>query len=318
MNRRKFVKDSAIAATAAGTLLLTAGSGLKSLASTIPVSGLKPASDTKDVFKKCGACSHTFFYLLNRDFGHLRENEERASDPLAGGLMMGHQCGMLWGSSLATGAESFRRNGCSARAIESTITTTRMLMTSFTVQTGSVNCEDVIGFNVGKKSGIARMMVKILLQGGMKNSTCFKLADRWAPEAIMTASAGLAATPDTSLQMPLSCASEVVRKSGGSEEEITMVSGFAGGLGLQGHACGALAAALWKQTLTWCKDHPGENPSQFSRMKMTALMKSFEKVTGSEMLCKKITGQSFESPGHHSEYLRNGGCRELIEQLAAT
>ena len=43
------------------------------------------------------------------------------------------------------------------------------------------------------------------------------------------------------LQEPISCASEVAAKMGASDEEMVMVAGFAGGLGLSGNACGALA-----------------------------------------------------------------------------
>ena len=54
------------------------------------------ANDTKKLFRKLGSCSRTYFYILNREFGHTKEIEERAADPLAGGLMQtGHQCGML-------------------------------------------------------------------------------------------------------------------------------------------------------------------------------------------------------------------------------
>ena len=68
-------------------------------------------NDTKRLFLKKGTCSHTLFYILNREFGYLKEDAERASDPLAGGLAQeGYQCGMLWGSTLGAGAESFRRN----------------------------------------------------------------------------------------------------------------------------------------------------------------------------------------------------------------
>jgi hypothetical protein len=66
--------------------------------------------DAKKLIKKLGACSRTFFYLLNREFGFPNEDMERASGPLAGGIMQqGYQCGMLWGCSLAAGAESYRR-----------------------------------------------------------------------------------------------------------------------------------------------------------------------------------------------------------------
>ena len=46
-------------------------------------------------------------------------------------------------------------------------------------------------------------------------------------------------------QPALSCASEVVKKMGGSNEEIVIAAGFAGGFGLSGNACGALGAAIW-------------------------------------------------------------------------
>lgn len=57
---------------------------------------MKEPNDIRKVFWKCGACSHTFFFLLNREFGHPKRDEEYASDPLAGGLMQtGNQCGKL-------------------------------------------------------------------------------------------------------------------------------------------------------------------------------------------------------------------------------
>jgi len=53
---------------------------------------------TKRVFMKLGTCSRTLFYILNREFVYPLENEERAVDLLAGGILQqGYQCGMLWG-----------------------------------------------------------------------------------------------------------------------------------------------------------------------------------------------------------------------------
>ena len=72
---------------------------------------IKKVQDAKAVFRKCGTCSQTFAHLLNRDFGHTLENEERALDPLAGGIAnQGYQCGMVWGAALAIGGESHRQN----------------------------------------------------------------------------------------------------------------------------------------------------------------------------------------------------------------
>ena len=57
---------------------------------------------------------------------------------------------------------------------------------------------------------------------------------------------------------PVSCSCEVARKMGASDEEMVMVAGFAGGLGLSGNGCGALSAAIYLDTLAWCRKHPGK------------------------------------------------------------
>ena len=90
-------------------------------------------NDTKKrVFRKLGTCSRTFFHLLNREFIHLAETEEMAADPLAGGIMQkGHQCGMLWGATLAVGTESFRRSDNLDQAMGLAIVTTQNLLSSF-------------------------------------------------------------------------------------------------------------------------------------------------------------------------------------------
>ncbi len=41
----------------------------------------------KRAFIKQGTCSRTFFYLLSREFGNLKEEEGQALDPLAGGIL---------------------------------------------------------------------------------------------------------------------------------------------------------------------------------------------------------------------------------------
>ena len=47
--------------------------------------------------------------VVDGSFGHPMKLEEEAAAPLAGGIMNhGFQCGMLWGASLAAGAEAYR------------------------------------------------------------------------------------------------------------------------------------------------------------------------------------------------------------------
>ena len=271
--------------------------------------------DTKKIFRTCGACSHTFFYILNREFGYPKEAEERASNPLAGGMMCGQQCGMLWGAALAVGAESFRRYDDRGQAMATAIMATQSLMESYSKRAKSVNCRDVIGCDLSSKLGMMRLMLQIVLHGGLNNSLCFNLADAWAPEAIQAAAEGLShELPDLS-QPPLSCASEVARKMGASDEEMVMVAGFAGGMGLSGNACGALGAAIWMNTLAWCKKHPGENPP-ISKNYTAKIFNAFYDATGSEMFCHKIAGQRFKTINDHTEFIKCGGCAKVIHALA--
>lgn len=267
--------------------------------------------DTKWVFIKQGTCSRTFMYILNREFGHPMEIEEQAADPLAGGIMQqGYQCGMLWGSALAVGAESFRRCGNCDQGIGLAIKATQQVMGSFLKRATSADCFDITKADFTKKYGIA----KYLIFG--KAITCLKLSDKWAPEAIHAAVEGLSNQQAELPQLQVTCASEVVKKMGGSEKEMVMVAGFAGGLGLSGNACGALSAAIWMNTIKWCKEHPGK--TSYPNPKANETLEAFLGAADYEFLCHKITGQHFKSPEDHTQFIKNGGCGKLIEVLALT
>ena len=269
--------------------------------------------DTKKVFLKKGPCSSAFFYILNREFGYLKETEERAADPLCGGIMQqGYQCGMLWGSALAVGAESFRRNDDHSQAIGTAIKATQHVMESFSNRAKCVDCRDITSCDFSKN--LIFSLVKYFFTG--KVISCLKLADKWAPEAIQSATEGLSHEQTDLTQLPISCASEVAQKMGASDEETVMVAGFAGGLGLSGNACGALSAAIWMNTLDWCRKHPGKSASP--NPNATNTLKAFYEVTDSEILCHKICGQCFKTIDDHTEFIKNGGCDKLINVLADT
>jgi hypothetical protein len=275
------------------------------------IKSIKVRRDTKRVFFKKGTCSRTFFYILNREFGQPLENEEQAADPLAGGILQqGYQCGMLWGAALALGAESFRRCADRDLAIAMTVKATRHVMESFVGRAKSPDCLDITRCNFSSKASMA----KYLLTG--KFWSCFKLAEKWAPEAIAAAGEGLALGQTDLPKQPLSCASEVVRKMGGSDAEMAMVAGFAGGLGLSGNGCGALAAAIWMNTLARVREQ--NYKTSFSDPHAEKILNAFYVATDYEMECNKITGKRFNNLDEHSEFIKNGGCAKLINVLAAT
>jgi hypothetical protein len=265
----------------------------------------------KRTFLSKGTCSRTFFYILDREFGHPLEEEEKAIDPMAGGILQqGYQCGMLWGASMAVGAEAFRRNRHPGRATGLAILATRQLMDSFVQRTDSIECEDITRCDFTEKKGL----IKFLLSGRFVG--CFRLAGRWAPEALRAAGEGLAREQEEFPEESLSCASEVVRKMGGSQEEMMMVAGFAGGLGLSGSGCGALAAAIWKNALIQNRQETGKSASFDVHNDPTLL--AFYEETGYDMECHTICGQRFNTLEAHTEFIGNGGCSKLIDALADT
>ena len=274
------------------------------------------ANDAKQVFRQCGTCSQTFGHILNREFGHPKDNEERALDPLAGGISNeGHQCGMLWGTALALGTEAYRRHKDSPdMAIAAAVTATQHIVESFIKQTDTVNCREIIGFNLNSALGLFAYMLKVTIQG-MDNSKCFNLAERWAPEAIQAGKEGLAEATKNNVNCT-SCASEVAKLMGASEEEQVMVAGFAGGLGLSGNACGALAAAIWMKTLAWCKENPGKQVPFLKNPEAKKLLEAFREIAGPETQCHKICGRQFDSIADHTDYIQNGGCEKLLASLA--
>lgn len=272
--------------------------------------------DTIKTFQKCGTCSHTFAHILNREFGFPRETEERAADPLAGGIVnQGQQCGMLWGATLATGAEAFRRYDDTDEAIAVAVTATQHIVESFLNRTDTVNCREIIGIDLSKVLGLLKFIIQTTFQSS-KNNPCYNLAAAWAPEAVEAAKTGLE-EPVTLTQKTVSCASEVAKKMGATDQEAVTVAGFAGGLGLSGHACGALSAAIWMKTLAWCKNNPGKNPPFFNNPDAKKILRAFNKATDSTMNCSEICGRRFADITEHTEFISEGGCSELMEVLAS-
>lgn len=211
---------------------------------------------------------------------------------------------------MAVGAEAFRRNPDLAQSSGLAILATQHIMDSFVARTKSIECEEITQCDFAHKKGL----VKFMLSGKFVN--CFRLAGNWAPEALKAANEGLAHNGTENPPQSLSCASEVIRLMGGGEEEMAMVAGFAGGLGLSGSGCGALAAAVWKNAFIHNKKQTGKSANYDPSTDPT--LKAFYEETDFEMQCDKICGQRFETLEEHTEFVKNGGCSKLIHLLADT
>jgi hypothetical protein len=228
-------------------------------------------------------------------------------------MRTGHQCGMLWGSSLAASAEVFRRTNGGSNSIAIAITISKFLAESFINRARSLNCREIIGFDLSKNTDMLKYMLKYIFLFDRK---CVNLAERWIPEAIQSVVNNIDSKNYESGKDAVSCASEMAKQMGASDEEIVMVSGFAGGFGLTGNACGALSAAVWLNNLSWCKKHPKKTPPFFKNQIAKEIIKIFKHKTNSEIVCRKICGISFRTIDEHTEFIKNSGCADLINLLA--
>lgn len=268
-------------------------------------------ADTRKVFMTKGSCSQALCFLLNREFDHHMPEHEKAMDPFAGGLLLlGHQCGMLWGSAMAAGMQAARLYPDPGHAAAVAVTSSMELVKSYHCRTGSVNCRDVCGHDFTKKVDLFKFMLKFILH---INRSCLDLADTWTPEAYQALSESLHRVPEFTLQ-PVCCASITAKKMGASDEEALMVAGFAGGIGLSGNACGALGAAVWVRSMAYRKDYPGKTSYNNPYAKKT--LKKFLEATGSKILCRDLCGHEFKSIDEHTRFINDGGCGRVMEILS--
>src|SRR5512145_1056250 len=106
------------------------------------------------------------------------ENEEHAVQPLAGGIIQhGYQCGMIWGSTLAAGAEAYRLFGSGPEAETRAIVAARRLFDAFQALNRHTDCFDIT--DVDNHSSTLRMITVFLLKG--QTIGCFRMAARYAP-----------------------------------------------------------------------------------------------------------------------------------------
>jgi hypothetical protein len=107
----------------------------------------------------------------------------------------------------------------------------------------------------------------------------------------------------------------LAQKMGETDMHTVMTAGFAGGIGFSGGACGALRAAIW--ILGMNKSTEGDDKVVFQNPRAEEVIERFLKSTDYEFECSEIVGRKFENIGDHADYLREGGCSEVIEALAS-
>ncbi len=268
---------------------------------------------TVGTFAAGRACSDTLFHVLSLAFGDPLVQEERAAMPLAGGIMQhGYQCGMIWGSALAAGARAYRLLGAGPGAEARAIVAAGRVVESFRASSGNVNCLEITETDM-KSSSPLKLFTYFVLKGGTIG--CFRMAARYAPIAFREIGDALSDGEIEAPPAPVSCAALVARKMGASDLHATMAAGFAGGVGLCGGACGALAAAIWIIGLRSLEK--GASKVDYKSQKAQEAIDAFLACTDYEFECSEIAGRKFGSVADHARHVSSGGCAKIVEALSA-
>ncbi|MCP4537275.1 MAG: hypothetical protein GY832_09020 [Chloroflexi bacterium] len=231
--------------------------------------------------------------------------------PFVGGIMQhGYQCGMTWGATLAAGAQAYRLFGPGPQAETRAIIAAQRLVESFRAGSDYVNCLDITGLD--KSSSTMQTLVYFLIKCG--SISCILRAARYAPLAFSEINTALSETHVETPPSPTSCAAMLAKKMGLSEMHTVMAAGLAGGIGLCGGACGALGAAIWITGMNSIEEGAGQ--IDYQDPATLDVIDRFLKCTDFKFECSQIVGRKFENVDDHADYLRDGGCSEIIEVLA--
>ena len=248
--------------------------------------------------------------VVDASFDHPLKLEERASAPLAGGIVQqGYQCGMLWGAALAAGAQAYRLHGPGPQAETAATIAAQRLVKSFRARNKDINCLEITDTDWQSKM----QMAKFLIKGGP--ISCVRMAVEYAPEAYSQINSALSEEHIEAPSPPVSCAAMLAQKMGASDMHTVMAAGFAGGIGLSGGACGALGAAIWIIGMNSREERAFD---LFKNPRIGDTIDRFLKCTDYEFECSEIVGRRFENIYDHSGHLRDGGCSEIVEVLATT
>ena len=250
--------------------------------------------------------------VVDCSFDHPLKLEEEASIPLAGGIVNhGYQCGMLWGATLAAGAQVYQILGPGPQAATAAVIAAQSLVESFRARNKHIDCYEITGANLQQKRGVLKLFIK---KGGPIG--CVRMAIAYAPDAYSEINTTLSEIHIEAPSPPVSCSAMLAQKMGVSDMHTVMAAGFAGGIGLSGGACGALGAAIWIIGMNGSKEQVGRKVIN-SRISDTIDRFLKSKSTDFKFECSEIVGRRFENIGDHAGYLRDGGCSEIIEVLAA-
>ncbi len=276
----------------------------------------------------CIACSEASMTTQMRCFGFEEPSYEQAIHIFSGGFMhLGQACGLLTGATLAAGFGARARYKEEKLITEAALNATIRLTEAYIELAGSINCCDITEVSFSTLHG----RLKYLQDG--KGKMCGRLHLRWASLANDIIEKVLAEfSSQTSTKGCENCAVQAMKRLVNAgivkNEDSVLVAGLAGGIGLSGNICGALAACVFAVANNSYSNR--KNKKRDSKLKGTLqeifginnyglpaqIRQMFINEFGSE-LCAEISKKKFTNIQDYSLFLKNVGCAEVIEQTSS-
>ncbi len=287
------------------------------------MSGTINRNSTVYWFFRSISCSETTFTILNKAAGIGEQTIEQAAHTLAGGLWRhGHACGMTWGAALAAGLRARQKFSDESVAQGAALEASIKIMHAFGQNYNTVDCKTLIGCDLNRLTGRLAYIFSTEPLG------CAKRMVDWTVQADDLINNSLAEYQHTCTWT--NCAVQTMNKCCGSlgldKNNAALVSGFAGGLGLSGNACAALAVGIFALGLKYYTEKTGPRDGFLTTTAQeiglspeftqgpSRLIDAFIGKYGT-CLCSDITGQVFSDKQDLAKYLDAGGCTELIDAI---
>ncbi len=276
---------------------------------------------------RCVACSEASMTTQMRGFGINEPAYEQAMHAFSGGFMhLGHACGLLTGAALAAGFAARARFDDDGTRSGAALHAAIQLARAYPELTRSVNCREITEVSLTRLSG----RLRYLQQG--KGRMCGRLHLKWAPQAQQLIDKALmefrelrpaGGCANCAVQTLRELESSVGMKAGDS----VLVAGFAGGVGLLGNVCGALAAGVFAMSA-------GHHLAQEQKKRDSRIRGSLEELAGANYrgaatrlrlefvgqfgseLCIDIIGRRFLDAADHSTFVEQGGCENVTKFVA--
>ncbi|MCJ7807334.1 MAG: hypothetical protein MUP73_01245, partial [Dehalococcoidia bacterium] len=132
----------------------------------------------------------------------------------------GYQCGMLWGATLAAGAQVYQILGPGPQAETAAVIAAQSLVESFRARNKHIDCYEITGANLQQKRGVLKLFIK---KGGPIG--CVRMAIKYAPDAFSEINTALSEIHIEAPSPPVSCSAMLAQKMGVSDMHTVMAAG---------------------------------------------------------------------------------------------